>query len=262
MIKEQLSIIKVGGAIVENEETLSGLLMSFSSLKGKKILVHGGGKIATEVASKLGIETQMIDGRRITSAEMLKVVTMVYGGLVNKSVVARLQALGVNAIGLTGADMNLIMSVKRPVDLVNFGFVGDVKYVNSKALGSLLAAGAVPVLAPLTHDKEGTMLNTNADTIASAVARSLATDYSVTLTYCSGIPGVLKDVNDPSSVIRTIVKADFEPMVADGTISAGMIPKLQNAFDAINSGVAKVVISSPSNLSGGTTILSDPETDD
>ncbi len=262
MIKESLNIIKVGGAVVEDEKSLSGLLMSFSSLQGKKILVHGGGKIATEMADKLGVETQMIDGRRITSAEMLKVVTMVYGGLVNKNLVARLQALGVNALGLTGADMNVIMSVKRPVELVNFGFVGDVKYVNTKALVSLLEAGAVPVLAPLTHDKEGSMLNTNADTIASSVARALAEKYSVTLTFCSSIPGVLKDLSDPTSLIKTVAKKDFEPMVADGTISEGMIPKLQNAFDAINDGVSKVVITSPSDLSGGTTILADPETDD
>ena len=262
MIKESLNIIKVGGAVVEDEKSLSGLLMSFSSLQGKKILVHGGGKIAPEMADKLGVETQMIDGRRITSAEMLKVVTMVYGGLVNKNLVARLQALGVNALGLTGADMNVIMSVKRPVELVNFGFVGDVKYVNTKALVSLLEAGAVPVLAPLTHDKEGSMLNTNADTIASSVARALAEKYSVTLTFCSSIPGVLKDLSDPTSLIKTVAKKDFEPMVADGTISEGMIPKLQNAFDAINDGVSKVVITSPSDLSGGTTILADPETDD
>ena len=262
MIKESLNIIKVGGAVVEDEKSLSGLLMSFSCLHGKKILVHGGGKIATEMAGKLGVETQMIDGRRITSAEMLKVVTMVYGGLVNKNIVARLQALGVNALGLTGADMNVIMSVKRPVELVNFGYVGDVKYVNTRALVSLLEAGAVPVLAPLTHDKEGSMLNTNADTIASSVARALAEKYSVTLTFCSSIPGVLKDLSDSSSLIKTVAKKDFEPMVADGTISEGMIPKLQNAFDAINDGVYKVVITSPSDLAGGTTILADPETDD
>ncbi|MBR5175905.1 MAG: acetylglutamate kinase [Bacteroidales bacterium] len=261
-MKESLNIIKVGGAVVEDEKSLSGLLMSFSSLHGKKILVHGGGKIATEMAGKLGVETQMIDGRRITSAEMLKVVTMVYGGLVNKTIVARLQALGVNALGMTGADMNIIMSVKRPVELVNFGYVGDVKYVNTRALVSLLEAGAVPVLAPLTHDKEGSMLNTNADTIASSVARALAEKYSVTLTFCSSIPGVLKDLADPTSVIKTVAKKDFEPMVTDGIISEGMIPKLQNAFDAINDGVSKVVITSPSNLAGGTTILADPETDD
>ena len=262
MIKESLNIIKVGGAVVEDEASLAGLLMSFSSLKGKKILVHGGGKIATEVAGKLGVETQMIDGRRITSAEMLKVVTMVYGGLVNKNIVARLQALGVNALGLTGADMNVIMSVKRPVEFVNFGYVGDVKYVNVNALTSLIEAGAMPVLAPLTHDKEGSMLNTNADTIASSVAVALADKYSVTLTFCSSTPGVLRDLSDPTSVIKTVVKRDFEPMVTGGIISEGMIPKLQNAFDAINSGVSKVVITSPSDLSGGTTILADPETDD
>ena len=262
MIREGLNIIKVGGAIVEDEESLKGLLMSFSGLRGKKILVHGGGKIATEIAARLGIETQMIDGRRITSAEMLKVVTMVYGGLVNKDIVARLQALGENAIGLTGADMNLIMSVKRPVDLVNFGYVGDVKYVNTRSLKSILEAGAVPVLAPLTHDKEGIMLNTNADTIASSVARALAGDYSVTLTFCSSTPGVLRNLDDPTTLVKTISKADFDSMVSDGIISEGMIPKLQNAFEAINDGVSKVVITSPSDLSGGTTILTDPETDD
>ena len=262
MIREGLNIIKVGGAIVEDEESLKGLLMSFSGLRGKKILVHGGGKIATEIASRLGVETQMIDGRRITSAEMLKVVTMVYGGLVNKDIVARLQALGENAIGLTGADMNLIMSVKRPVELVNFGYVGDVKYVNTRSLKSILETGAVPVLAPLTHDKEGTMLNTNADTIASSVARALAGEYSVTLTFCSSTPGVLRNLDDPTTLVKTISKADFDSMVSDGTISEGMIPKLQNAFEAINDGVSKVVITSPSDLSGGTTILTDPETDD
>ena len=262
MIREGLNIIKVGGAIVEDEESLKGLLMSFSGLRGKKILVHGGGKIATEIASRLGVETQMIDGRRITSAEMLKVVTMVYGGLVNKDIVARLQALGENAIGLTGADMNLIMSVKRPVELVNFGYVGDVKYVNTRSLKSILETGAVPVLAPLTHDKEGTMLNTNADTIASSVARALAGEYSVTLTFCSSTPGVLRNIDDPTTLVKTISKADFDSMVSDGIISEGMIPKLQNAFEAINDGVSKVVITSPSDLSGGTTILADPETDD
>ena len=214
------------------------------------------------MAARLGVETQMIDGRRITSAEMLKVVTMVYGGLVNKNLVARLQALGVNAIGLTGADLNLIMSVKRPVQPINFGYVGDIKYVNAKALENLLESGAVPVLAPLTHDKEGSMLNTKADTIASSVAQALASVYDVTLTYCSSTPGVMKDLSDPSSVIPTITSSDFAPMVADGTISEGMIPKLQNAFEAINSGVSRVVITSASALNAGTTIMADPETDD
>ena len=262
MMKEKLNIVKVGGAIVENEESIQSLLMSFSALPGLKILVHGGGKTATRVASQLGVETQMIDGRRVTSAEMLKVVTMVYGGLVNKNLVARLQALGVNAIGLTGADMNVIMSVKRPVKPVNFGYVGDVKYVNVKALSTIIDAGAVPVLAPLTHDKEGNMLNTNGDTIAASVAKALSSTYDITLTYCSSTPGVMRNLDDPDSLIRTITSKDFNNLVADGTISEGMIPKLENAFEAINSGVSRVVITSASALDGGTTIMSDPETDD
>ncbi len=261
-MKETLNIIKVGGPVVEEESSLQSLLMSFSRIRGNKILVHGGGKIATALADRLGIETQMISGRRITSAEMLKVVTMVYGGLVNKNVVARLQALGVNAIGLTGADMNLILSVKRPAELVNFGFVGDVKYVNVKALEHLIAAGAVPVLAPLTHDKEGNMLNTNADTIASSVAQALASRFDVTLTFCSSTPGVMRDLSDPSSVIPVITKNDFETLVSAGVISEGMIPKLQNAFDAIAAGVSKVVITDPSALSGGTSVQANPESDD
>jgi acetylglutamate kinase len=261
-MKEKLNIIKVGGAIVEDEASLQSLLMSFAALKGKKILVHGGGKIATAVADKMGVESQMINGRRVTSAEMLKVVTMVYGGLVNKNIVARLQALGINAIGLTGADMNIIMSVKRPAEIVNFGYVGDVKYVNVKALTDILNAGAVPVLAPLTHDKEGTMLNTNADTIASAVGQAMSKDYDVTLTYCSSMPGVLSDINDPESVIPQITRSEFDPLVSKGIITEGMIPKLQNAFDAIAAGVRKVVITSPDALDGGTAIVTDPETED
>jgi acetylglutamate kinase len=262
MIREKLNIVKVGGAIVEDEAAIQSLLMSFSSLPGQRILVHGGGKIATQVASKLGVETQMIDGRRITSAEMLKVVTMVYGGLVNKTLVARLQALGVNAIGLTGADMNIIMSVKRPVKPINFGFVGDVKYVNVSALSSILNAGAVPVLAPLTHDKEGSMLNTNGDTIASSVAQAMSEKYDITLTFVSSTPGVMRDLDDRDSLISRMTRSDFDALVADGTISEGMIPKLENAFDAIDSGVSRVVITSPSDLAGGTTIVADPETDD
>ena len=261
-MKPRINIIKVGGPVVEEEASLQSLLMSFSSIREPKILVHGGGKVATAVAEKLGIETQMIAGRRITSLEMLKVVTMVYGGLVNKNVVARLQALGVNAIGLTGADMNLILSVKRPAELVNFGYVGDVRYVNVKALEALIGTGATPVIAPLTHDKEGHMLNTNADTIASSVAQALAARYEVVLTFCSSMPGVLRDMDDPSSVIPVITKNDFDVLVSSGVISEGMIPKLQNAFEAIDAGVAKVVITSPSCLGGGTSIQANPESDD
>lgn len=254
MTRQKLNIVKVGGAVVENEESLQILLKSFSELKGLKILSHGGGKIATKIAASLGVESKMIDGRRVTSAEMLKVVTMVYAGLVNKTVVARLQALGVNALGLTGADMNIIRSVRRPAQPVDFGFVGDVKEVDTKALSSLIAAGAVPVLAPLTHDKEGSMLNTNGDTIASSVAQALSKEYEITLTFVSDTPGVMKDLNDPESLIPTVTKEDFASLVEDGTISEGMIPKLQNAFDAIESGVTRVVITSVKDLEGGTTI--------
>lgn len=254
MTRRKLNIVKVGGAVVENEESLQSLLKSFSELKGLKILSHGGGKIATKIAASLGVESKMIDGRRVTSAEMLKVVTMVYAGLVNKTVVARLQALGVNALGLTGADMNIIRSVRRPAQPVDFGFVGDVKEVDTKALSKLIDAGAVPVLAPLTHDKEGSMLNTNGDTIASSVAQALSKEYEITLTFVSDTPGVMKDLNDPESLIPTITKADFASLVEDGTISEGMIPKLQNAFDAIESGVTRVVITSVKDLEGGTTI--------
>ena len=254
MTRQKLNIVKVGGAVVENEESLQSLLKSFSELKGLKILSHGGGKIATKIAASLGVESKMIDGRRVTSAEMLKVVTMVYAGLVNKTVVARLQALGVNALGLTGADMNIIRSVRRPAQPVDFGFVGDVKEVDTKALSSLIAAGAVPVLAPLTHDKEGSMLNTNGDTIASSVAQALSKEYEITLTFVSDTPGVMKNLNDPESLIPTVTKADFASLVEDGTISEGMIPKLQNAFDAIESGVTRVVITSVKDLEGGTTI--------
>ncbi|MCQ2119226.1 MAG: acetylglutamate kinase [Bacteroidales bacterium] len=254
MTRRKLNIVKVGGAVVENEESLQSLLKSFSGLKGLKILSHGGGKIATKIAASLGVESKMIDGRRVTNAEMLKVVTMVYAGLVNKTVVARLQALGVNALGLTGADMNIIRSVRRPAQPVDFGFVGDVKEVDTKALSKLIDAGAVPVLAPLTHDKEGSMLNTNGDTIASSVAQALSNEYEITLTFVSDTPGVMKDLSDPDSLIPTITKADFAPLVEDGTISEGMIPKLQNAFDAIESGVSRVVITSVKDLEGGTTI--------
>lgn len=190
---DKLTIIKVGGKIVEEEATLRKLLQDFSALEGYKILVHGGGRSATKIASQLGIESQMVEGRRITDAETLKVVTMVYGGLVNKNIVAGLQSLNVNALGLTGADMNLIRSEKRPVTTVDYGYVGDVKEVNATLLVSLIKQGIVPVLAPLTHDKEGNMLNTNADTIAGETAKALATSFDVTLVYCFEKKGVLRD---------------------------------------------------------------------
>lgn len=239
---DKLTIIKVGGKIVEEEATLRKLLQDFSALEGYKILVHGGGRSATKIASQLGIESQMVEGRRITDAETLKVVTMVYGGLVNKNIVAGLQSLNVNALGLTGADMNLIRSEKRPVTTVDYGYVGDVKEVNATLLVSLIKQGIVPVLAPLTHDKEGNMLNTNADTIAGETAKALATSFDVTLVYCFEKKGVLRDENDDNTLIPLINRNTFTQLVTEGIIQGGMIPKLENSFQAIEAGVKEVII--------------------
>jgi acetylglutamate kinase len=251
---KKLTIIKVGGALVENEESLAQLLSNFAAVEGYKILVHGGGRSATALAAQLGIETHMVNGRRITDAEMLRVATMVYAGLVNKNIVAKLQGLGVDAIGMTGADLNIIRSDKRPVGEVDYGFVGDVKKVNGGKLASLLDLRAVPVIAPLTHDGNGQLLNTNADTMASTVATALSTYFDVTLTYCFEKPGVLRNPDDESSLIPQITAEDFKAYVADGTVSGGMIPKIENALAAVKQGVKRVVITSANNLTGGTVI--------
>ena len=248
---DKLTLIKVGGKIVEEEATLAQLLTDFSSIEGFKVLVHGGGRSATKIAAQLGIESQMVNGRRITDAETLKVVTMVYGGLVNKTIVAGLQAMDVNALGLTGADMNLMRSVKRPVKDVDYGFVGDVKEVNADLLASLIRQGIVPVLAPLTHDKGGHLLNTNADTIAGEAAKALAKHFDVTLVYCFEKKGVLADENDDDSVIPTINRTDFAEYVSTGVIQGGMIPKLENSFEAIDAGVKQVVITQATAIGKG-----------
>lgn len=248
---EKLTLIKVGGKIVEEEATLRQLLQDFSSIEGFKVLVHGGGRSATKIATRLGIESQLVNGRRITDAETLKVVTMVYGGLVNKNIVARLQALGVNALGLTGADMNLMRSAKRPVKEVDYGFVGDVKEVNAGLLASLIRQGIVPVLAPLTHDKEGHILNTNADTIAGEAAKALAGYFDVTLVFCFEKKGVLRDENDDDSVIPEIDRTAFKQHVEAGVIQGGMIPKLENSFEAIDAGVKQVIITQASEIYKG-----------
>ena len=248
---DKLTIIKVGGKIVEEEATLRKLLQDFSALEGYKILVHGGGRSATKIASQLGIESQMVEGRRITDAETLKVVTMVYGGLVNKSIVAGLQSLNVNALGLTGADMNLIRSEKRPVTTVDYGYVGDVKEVNATLLVSLIKQGIVPVLAPLTHDKEGNMLNTNADTIAGETAKAPATSFDVTLVYCFEKKGVLRDENDDNTLIPLINRNTFTQLVTEGIIQGGMIPKLENSFQAIEAGVKEVIITKADAIAPG-----------
>ena len=255
-MREKLTVIKVGGKIVEEEATLRRLLSAFASIDGHKVLVHGGGRSATKLAAQLGVESQMVNGRRITDADTLKIVTMVYGGLVNKHIVAGLQALGVNALGLTGADMNVIRSVKRPVKEVDYGFVGDVEKVNAVLLADLIAKDVVPVMAPLTHDGEGNMLNTNADTIAGETAKALSALYDVTLVYCFEKKGVLRDEADEDSVIAQMTPADFKKYVADGVIQGGMIPKLENSFEAIEAGVSEVIITMASaiNKEGGTRI--------
>ena len=255
-MKEKLTVIKVGGKIVEEPETLNQLLADFSAIEGYKVLVHGGGRSATKLAAQLGIESKMVNGRRITDAETLKVVTMVYGGLVNKNIVAGLQAKGVNAMGLTGADMNVIRSVKRPVKDVDYGFVGDVQQVNAELLGDLIRRGVVPVMAPLTHDGQGCMLNTNADTIAGETAKALAQLFDVTLVFCFEKKGVLSDENDDDSVIPVITPVEFKQYVEQGVIQGGMIPKLENSFSAIEAGVSQVVITLASAINGqGGTII-------
>lgn len=248
---EKVTIVKVGGAIVEDNEQLAQLLTDFAAIPGKKVLVHGGGRRATKVAAALGIESKMVNGRRITDEQMLEVVTMVYGGLVNKNLVAKLQAKGVNALGLTGADMDVIHSHKRPVkDGVDFGYVGDVERANGKMLQPLIQEGITPVMAPLTHDGNGNILNTNADTIASETAKALAPYYDVTLIYSFEKKGVLSNPDDDNSVIPVITRSDFEKYQADGTIGGGMIPKIENALAAVDAGVKEVIITLATAIDG------------
>lgn len=256
-MKAPINIVKVGGQVVEDEASLHLLLDAFCELKGNRILVTGGGRVATGIASKLGLESLMLNGRRITDEPMLHVVTMVYAGLVSKTVVAELQARGVNAVGLCGADMNIIRSVRRPAAPIDYGFVGDVSEVNVPALRTLVGSGAVPVLCPITHDGAGQLLNTNADTIAQSVASALAAEYDVTLTFCFEKNGVLLDPEDPSSVIRELRYEDYRRYREAELISGGMIPKLDNAFAAIDSGVNKVVITNAAALGkdSGTEII-------
>ncbi len=246
----QLTIIKIGGNVIDNSENLHRFLLDFTALPGDKILVHGGGKIATELGESLGVEAKMVEGRRITDIETLRIVTMVYAGLINKNMVAQLQAKGSNAIGLTGADGNVIQAKKRPVKEIDYGFVGDLdeKSVSATTLDNLLKAGLVPVLCAITHDGETQLLNTNADTIASSVAVAMAGLYETRLVYCFEKKGVLKDVNDDGSVVREIKAGEFEGLKADGTVAGGMIPKLHNAFEAIKKGVSAVYIGKADEL--------------
>lgn len=251
MKKTGLTIVKVGGAVVEDEAQLTQLLENFRAIEGAKVLVHGGGRRATKVAAQLGIETKMVDGRRITDAAMLEVVTMVYGGLVNKHVVAALQSLGVDAIGLCGADGDIIRSEKRPLkNGIDYGFVGDVKKADGAKIARFIEAGLVPVIAPLTHDGQGNILNTNADTMASETAKALADLYDVTLIFSFEKKGVLSNPDDDDSVIPVITHEDFERYKADGTISGGMLPKIENALAAVDAGVGRVIITLATAIDG------------
>lgn len=260
---EKLFIVKIGGNIIDDEAKLSAFLTSFAALQGKKILIHGGGKLATRLAEEMKIPQQLVDGRRITDAETLKVVTMVYAGYINKNIVAQLQARGNNAIGLSGADGNAIQAHKRIHPTMDYGFVGDVDQVNAGLLKSLLDQKLAIVLAPITHDKQGLLLNTNADTIAQETAKGLSRHYDVQLIYSFEKSGVLLDANDDSTVISSITPAYYQQLKGEQKIFAGMIPKLDNAFAALNSGVKKVIIGKAEQLqqliagSAGTTIINE-----
>lgn len=249
---ERLSVIKVGGKIVEEEASLQALLSDFTALPGRKALVHGGGRSATRVATLLGIESEMVNGRRVTGPDMLRVVTMVYGGLVNKGIVAALQQRGVNALGLTGADLGVVRSEKRPAGEVDYGFVGDVKRVDGAVLADLAERGVVPVMAPLSFSEEYGLLNTNADTIAAETAKGLAPYFDVDLVFCFEKKGVLSDPADDDSVISSITPGSYERLKAEGVVSGGMLPKIDNAFDALRHGVRRVIITMASELGKGT----------
>jgi len=249
-MKKKLSVIKIGGSLIEDEKILDEFLVDFTKLEGLKILVHGGGKLATQLAGKLGIETKMNEGRRITDAETIKVITMVYGGLVNKTIVAKLQAGNCNALGLSGADLNSIQSVKRPVEDIDYGFVGDVEKVNSKMISMLLSNGISPVFCAITHDKNGQLLNTNADTIASEIAIALSQDFETNLYYCFEKQGVLMDIKDEDSVIEHIDSKSYRKLKEEKIIADGMLPKLHNCFNALGRNVSKVCIGNVKMISG------------
>lgn len=258
---QSIKVIKIGGNVVDNPEKLQQFLRDFASLEGPKVLVHGGGKVATAISKGLGIDAQMIGGRRVTDAETLRIVTMVYAGLINKNIVAALQGEGCNALGLCGADGGLIRSKKRAVTAegVDYGFVGDPVDFNLGTATALIDGGLVPIVAPITYDAvNGTLLNTNADTVAQTVAVGLAQKYPVELVYCFEKRGVLRDVNDDDSVISSINPELYEQLKADGIVADGMLPKLENAFKAIHSGVRSVVVCAAERLTmpgyGGTTL--------
>jgi acetylglutamate kinase len=252
---QKLFVIKVGGNIIDDREKLKSFLQSVASVKSHNIVVHGGGKIATEIGNKLGIESKYINGRRITDDDTIDLVTMVYGGLINKKIVAQLQSLNCNAIGLTGADGNIIPAKKRAVKDIDYGWAGDIdnSKVKSENLKALIESGFTPILAPLTHDEQGHILNTNADTIASSLAVALSKFYNVRLIYCFEKKGVLENVEDASSVINLINKEKYKQLLDEQKLFAGILPKIDNAFAAINAGVREVLIGNADDLIQNTT---------
>lgn len=256
-MKPKLTLVKVGGKIVEDPSSLEQLLAKFKNLEGAKVLVHGGGRTATDIAAQLGIPTQMAEGRRITDAEMLRVVTMVYGGLVNKNIVAHLSALGLKALGLTGADMNVIRSHRRPITAkgIDYGFVGDVDEVNADSLAMLIEGGVIPVVAPLTLGEGGQLLNTNADTVAGETAKALSKHYDVTLMFCFEKKGVLYNADDDNSVIPHIDSHSYERLKEQEIVSGGMLPKLDNSFKALRGGVSRVIITRADLLGEDATVV-------
>jgi len=258
MERDMINVVKIGGNVIDNPEALDSFLKDFAALKGRKILVHGGGKEATRMSAKMGVEAKMIDGRRVTDRATLDIVTMVYAGLINKRVVAALQKLGCDAVGLTGADGNVMPARRRPAEPIDYGYVGDIDSakVNDKFLASLLDAGKVPVHCAICHDGEGGLLNCNADSIAAAMALGASRIGKVRLTYCFEKAGVMTDVNDENSVIPLVTAESFEKLRADGIVAAGMIPKLQNALKSAAEGVTEVRICKAEALLGdGGTII-------
>ena len=254
-MKEKLSVVKIGGNVIEDEKALDNFLSAFSRLDGLKILVHGGGKLATQLATKLGIESKMIDGRRITDAETVDIITMVYGGLANKKIVAQLQSKNINAIGLSGADGNSIQAHKRPVKQIDYGFVGDIDGVNSELLKNLLSINLTPIFCALSHDGAGQLLNTNADTIASEIAIGMASVFETTLYYCFEKKGVLLDIIDENSVIKNIDTSKYKDLLSKGVIADGMLPKLHNCFHALDNNVEKVCLGDVSMLDKNTKLF-------
>jgi acetylglutamate kinase len=241
---EKLTLIKIGGGVLENQSEMLQFFDQFAAIKGNKILVHGGGREATKMMERLGIPAKMVEGRRITDVETLEIVTMVYGGLINKRTVALLQARGCNAIGLTGADAGIVLAHKRPVKELDYGFVGDVEKVDEIAIKKLVDSGFVPIIAPLTYCKEGFMLNTNADTMASEIAIALSSEFEVSLVFCFEKAGVLSNADDETSVIVEINKDSYKNLKTNGIITEGMIPKLDNSFRALEKGVTEIRITS------------------